>query len=66
MNVKQCDRCGKQFQELPSMCQAHLPLYLIFVKEAMPYRLRNVDLCNDCVKAFEKWMNKKDGENHDE
>ena len=60
MNVKLCDRCGKQFQELPDMMQANLPLYSIFVKEVMPYRLRSVDLCNDCVKDFEKWMRRTD------
>lgn len=70
MNVKQCDRCGKQFQEPPAMMKANLPLYLIFVEEIVPYTLRKVDLCDDCTKDFGKWMNggkkqREDGETDD-
>ena len=46
-NAKKCDRCGKYFEPYST---------LISIKKFDRYKF---DLCPKCMKAFVRWLNKK-------
>ncbi len=50
---KICDRCGKEIPEVLPMMQSILPVYNIKRYSA------DVDLCNDCLKEFDDFMEGK-------
>lgn len=47
MNVIQCDRCGKVFRKHPDNEPSIIPAYNFGC---------TMDLCEDCIKSFEKWL----------
>ena len=59
MVVKICDRCGKQYYPSSPLSQAKLFSYNITVVEGFPLNCRNVDLCDECQRDFDKWMKEK-------
>ena len=46
-NAKKCDRCGKYFDP-----------YLAGIRVQNPHR-NYFDLCPKCMRAFVRWLNKK-------
>lgn len=45
-----CDKCGKDFAEWKQECRYTVQQ---FEKDSFP---RRIDLCDNCRKTFEKWM----------
>lgn len=53
-----CDKCGKEIIKFPWQ-NIIFPNYVITVVRSANSNIETVDLCSDCVKDFEAWLNNK-------
>ena len=60
MTQKYCDKCGKEIK-IDSICNSIIPSYKIQKMDAWGL-LMNIDLCDDCEVALNKWLSTKDGD----
>lgn len=53
MNAKRCDRCGKFYQASKEKSK-----YILMNNDPTKAykRISQVDLCENCLKALERWM----------
>lgn len=62
MLIIHCDRCGKVIPNI--VCTSDAPRYKIKLLGACigPYPPddKKIDLCTDCEKDFDKWLNQED------
>lgn len=56
-----CDRCGKEITEDTIVINDRYPTYDILV-ERNGYSSKNIDLCFDCARDFEKFLEDKESE----
>lgn len=54
-----CDKCGKEYAIFPEQ-QCVLPKYSIYVTCTFSFIHQEVNLCSDCEKKLDYWLNKKD------
>lgn len=62
-----CDRCGK-FEEnkkgvknfIKKEYRISFPIY--FVNNFFGWKVRGIDVCQDCFESFEKWMESEQSE----
>lgn len=55
MRVYKCDRCGKGLIRLNGS--------LLFTQG---WKMRNIDLCGECLKSFKRWLKGKEEEGDQE
>lgn len=55
MRVYKCDRCGKGLIRLNGS--------LLFTQG---WKMRNIDLCTDCIKSLKRWLRGKEEEGEQE
>ena len=55
MRLIKCDRCGAQINCDPMM-KATLPKYVITYMVDLGLPKAEIDLCNVCMDAFDKWL----------
>ena len=56
-----CDKCGADM-DTDSRTNVVLPVYKIFKYAGFPVHLQEINLCSDCQKLFEQWLNKENKE----
>ena len=67
MNIVKCDRCGNVIQKPQNgttnaiLCHGKFEIYKQFMSDAV-----KVDLCEECEKDFEEFLNAKKSENAEE
>lgn len=54
-----CDKCGKQVSKFPWQAVTY-PNYMITVVRNVGDAIETVDLCQACVKLFERWLLRKE------
>lgn len=54
-----CDKCKKEYITFPEQ-QCVLPHYKIYSSRSFNFQLSEINLCTDCEKKFDEWLNKKD------
>jgi len=54
MIVTYCDRCGIEMPNTSDISQAHFPNF--FIDKISYYGSSKIDLCADCSKELEKWL----------
>lgn len=57
MDAKKCDRCGKLYARYDAVPDLSL------IKYVHPFGDSRIDLCPDCQKMLEDFLNKKEKEN---
>jgi hypothetical protein len=55
MIVKTCDKCGKTINTNP-MINVKFPVFTISRIRSMQSGLEHIDLCPECSKIFESWL----------
>lgn len=56
MIVKTCDKCGKEINTNP-IINVEFPVFAISRIRSMQLGLESIDLCPECSKIFESWLN---------
>lgn len=62
MIVTYCDRCGTKIPNTSDIIQAHFPSF--FINKKSYYGSSQIELCADCSKELEKWLDNEELEEY--
>lgn len=63
MNAKECDRCGRFYDEYNTKGYHTEPNTLMLIQEQekdFPYCTKKYDLCPECMAELQEWLQKGD------
>lgn len=71
-DAKKCDRCGALFEPYMGPEESMVPEHFVHVEKMRmkmnkdQLMLASIDLCSECAKSFDRWLNPKDGVNDEQ